>query len=82
MSVKKTATTRFTLDAKLVALRDAAQIGADAIEHGDFIALENEQDIANLVRQAGEQAGEREKNERTLKKRLVFLSKQLANASV
>ena len=73
MSEKKTATTRFTLDAKLVALRDAGQIGADAIEHGDFIVLKNEQDIANLVSQAGERA---------LKKRTVFLSKQLANASV
>jgi hypothetical protein len=59
--------------AKLVALRDAAKIGTDAIEHGDFVTLENEQDIANLVNQAGERA---------LKERIVFLSKQLANKSV
>ncbi len=45
--------------AKLVALRDAAKIGTDAIERGDFTTLENEQDIANLVRQAGERANER-----------------------
>jgi antitoxin ParD1/3/4 len=36
--------------AKLVALRDAAKIGTDAIECGEFTTLENEQDIANLVR--------------------------------
>jgi hypothetical protein len=59
--------------AKLVALRDAAKIGTDAIEHGDFATLENEQDIGNLVNQAGERA---------LKERMVFLSKQLANKSV
>jgi antitoxin ParD1/3/4 len=45
--------------AKLVALRDAAKIGTDAIERGEFTTLENEQDIANLVRQAAERAGER-----------------------
>ena len=58
---------------KLQALRGAAKIGTDAIERGDFTALENEQDIANLVHQAGEHA---------LQKRMVFLSKQLANKSV
>lgn len=47
--------------AKLVALRDAAKIGSDAIERGDFIVLENEQDIANMVRQAGERAASRHK---------------------
>jgi antitoxin ParD1/3/4 len=45
--------------AKLVALRDAAKIGTDAIERGEFTTLENEQDIANLVRQAGERANQR-----------------------
>ena len=59
--------------AKLVALRNAAKIGFDAIECGGSLVLETDQDIANLVRQAGERA---------LKKRMVFLSKQLANASV
>ena len=59
--------------AKLLALRDAAKIGTDAIDHGDFTILENEQDISNLVSQAGERA---------LKERMVFLSKQLANKSV
>ena len=47
--------------AKLVALRDAAKIGTDAIEHGDFTKLENEQDIANVIRQAGERAAARHK---------------------
>ena len=51
----------------------AAQLGTDAIERGAFIVLENELDIANLVRRAAERA---------FKKRMVFLSKQLANASV
>jgi hypothetical protein len=59
--------------AKLAALRNAAKIGMDAIERGDSIVLETDQDIANLVRQAGE---------RVLKKRMIFLSKQLANTSV
>jgi hypothetical protein len=59
--------------AKLLALRGAAKIGTDAIEHGDFATLEDEQDIANLVNQAGEHA---------LKERMVFLSMQLANKSV
>jgi antitoxin ParD1/3/4 len=45
--------------AKLVALRDAAKIGTDAIERGEFTTLENEQDIANLVRQTGERANVR-----------------------
>ena len=59
--------------AKLVALRGAVKVGTDAIELGDFTVLENEQDVANLVRQA---------SERALKKRMIFLSKQLANVSV
>jgi hypothetical protein len=41
---------------KLVALRDAAKVGIDAIERGEFTVLENEQDIANLVRKASERA--------------------------
>jgi antitoxin ParD1/3/4 len=45
--------------AKLVALRDAAKIGTDAIERGDFTTLENDQDIANVIRQAGERANVR-----------------------
>ena len=59
--------------AKLVAMRNAAKIGTDAIERGDFATLENEQDIANLVSNAGSRA---------LKERMVFLSKQLTNTSV
>ena len=48
-------------EAKLVALRDAAKIGTDAIERGDFTALENDQDITNVIRQAGERAAARHK---------------------
>lgn len=59
--------------AKLVAMRNAAKIGTDAIERGDFATLENEQDIANSVSNAGSRA---------LKERMVFLSKQLTNTSV
>lgn len=47
--------------AKLVALRDAAKIGTDAIERGEFTTLENELDIANVIRQAGERAAARHK---------------------
>jgi antitoxin ParD1/3/4 len=47
--------------AKLVALRDAAKVGTDAIERGDFTVLENEQDIAKIIRQAGERAAARHK---------------------
>jgi antitoxin ParD1/3/4 len=47
--------------AKLVALRGAAKVGTDAIERGDFTTLENEQEIANVVRQAGERAAARHK---------------------
>jgi hypothetical protein len=42
--------------AKLVALRDAAKVGTDAIERGEFTVLENEKDIANLVHKASERA--------------------------
>lgn len=38
----------------MVALRDAAKVGTDAIERGEFTTLENEQDIANLLRKASE----------------------------
>jgi antitoxin ParD1/3/4 len=37
--------------AKLVALRDAAKIGTDAIERGDSIILENEQDVKRVSEQ-------------------------------
>jgi antitoxin ParD1/3/4 len=47
--------------AKLVALRGAAKVGTDAMERGDFTVLENEQEIANVVRQAGERAAARHK---------------------
>jgi hypothetical protein len=57
----------------LAELRNAAKIGLDAIECGDSILLETDQDIANLVHPA---------SERALKKRMVFLSKQLANINV
>jgi len=59
--------------AKLAALRNAAKIGMDAIERGDSKVLETDQDIANLVHPA---------SERALKKRMVFLSKQLAYINV
>jgi antitoxin ParD1/3/4 len=47
--------------AKLVALRGAAKVGMDAMERGDFTVLENEQEISNMVRQAGERAAARHK---------------------
>jgi hypothetical protein len=67
------ATSNSNESAKLLALRGATKIGTDAIERGDFTTLENEQDIANLVHQAGERA---------LNEPMVFLSKQLTNTSV
>jgi hypothetical protein len=42
--------------AKLVALSDAAKVGTDAIERGEFTVLENKQDIVNIVRKASERA--------------------------
>lgn len=39
--------------AKLVALRDAAKLGFDAIERGESLALQTDRDIADFVRQAG-----------------------------
>lgn len=47
--------------AKLAALRAAVHVGSDAIERGDYTVLNNEQDIANLVRQAGQRAAARHK---------------------
>lgn len=47
--------------AKLVALRGAAHVGIDAITRGDYTDLENEQDIANMIRQAGERVAARHK---------------------
>lgn len=43
-------------DAKLVALRDAAQQGFAAIERGEFLTLESDKDIELFVRQAGVKA--------------------------
>lgn len=42
--------------AKLMALRDAAKLGFDAIDRGDYVALQSDQDIENYVRQAGQKA--------------------------
>lgn len=42
--------------AKLQALRDAAKLGFGAIDRGDYVALRSDQDIENLVRQAGQKA--------------------------
>lgn len=42
--------------AKLQALRDAAKLGFDAIDRGDYVALQSEQDIESFVRQAGQRA--------------------------
>jgi antitoxin ParD1/3/4 len=39
--------------AKLAALRDAAKLGFDAIERGESLALQTDQDIAGFVRRAG-----------------------------
>ncbi|MDO8774036.1 MAG: type II toxin-antitoxin system ParD family antitoxin [Burkholderiaceae bacterium] len=47
--------------AKLAALRAAVKVGSDAMERGDYTVLTSEQDIANLVRQAGERAAARHK---------------------
>ncbi len=39
--------------AKLVALRKAADLGFDAIERGESLALQADQDVADFVQQAG-----------------------------
>lgn len=39
--------------AKLAALRDAAKLGFAAIERGEYLALQSDQDIESLVQQAG-----------------------------
>lgn len=39
--------------AKLMALRDAAKLGFAAIERGDYLALQSDQDIVSFVQQAG-----------------------------
>ena len=36
-----------------MALRDAAKLGFDAIERGESLALQTDQDIAGFVQQAG-----------------------------
>lgn len=47
--------------AKLKALRDAAKIGFSDIQRGNFVSLDNHQDIANFVRQSGQRATARSK---------------------
>ena len=42
--------------AKLSALRDAAKLGFDAIERGQYLALRSDQDIDDFVRKAGAKA--------------------------
>jgi len=42
--------------AKLKALRVAAKLGFDAIDRGDYVTLQSDQDIDNFVRQAGQKA--------------------------
>lgn len=39
--------------AKLAALRDAAKLGFAAIESGEYLALQSDQDIESFVQQAG-----------------------------
>ena len=39
--------------AKLAALRDAAKLGFTAIERGEYLALQSDQDIESFVQQAG-----------------------------
>jgi antitoxin ParD1/3/4 len=39
--------------AKLAALRDAAKLGFAAIERGEYLALQSDQDIEGFVQQAG-----------------------------
>ncbi len=39
--------------AKLNALRDAARQGFDAIERGEYLVLQSDQDIGSFVEQAG-----------------------------
>jgi antitoxin ParD1/3/4 len=47
--------------AKLKALRDAAKIGLTDIQRGNYVSLNNQQDIENFVRQAGQRASARSK---------------------
>lgn len=42
--------------AKLKALRDAAKLGFGAIDSGDYVALQSDQDIDSFIRQAGQKA--------------------------
>ncbi|MDP2368410.1 type II toxin-antitoxin system ParD family antitoxin [Rhodoferax sp.] len=42
--------------AKLAALRDAAKLGFAAIERGEYLALQSDQDIKDSVQQAGQKA--------------------------
>jgi antitoxin ParD1/3/4 len=47
--------------AKLKALREAAKMGFTDIQRGNYVSLDNRQDIANFVSQAGQRAGARSK---------------------
>jgi antitoxin ParD1/3/4 len=49
-------------EAKLNAMREAAKIGFTDIQRGNFVSLNNQQDIENFVRQAGLRAAARSKN--------------------
>lgn len=42
--------------AKLKALRDAAKLGFDAVDRGDYVALHTDQDMEDFVKQAGQKA--------------------------
>lgn len=44
--------------AKLRALRDAAKLGFAAIERGEYLALQSDQDVKDFVQQAGLKAKE------------------------
>lgn len=39
--------------ARVTALREAAQQGFDALERGDYFAMQSDQEIASFVQQAG-----------------------------
>ena len=43
-------------EGKLMALRDAARQGFAAIERGEYLALQSDQDITTFVRQASREA--------------------------
>jgi antitoxin ParD1/3/4 len=47
--------------AKLKALREAAKIGFMELQRGNYVSLDNQQDIEQFVRQAGQRAAARSK---------------------